>query len=180
MESRKIHDVKLRQTALAKLTLLLSAALFCISCGPQVIKGRPPFISISAMSLEGETLSAVFDIRNRNGVPMTIDMIDITVMVNQTELTRHNSDFSLEIGANSAESVDVEKFPDEFTRALLVSLESGEVNSLPFDLKGRVHTIEDGNLAFANKGHLYPVPGKPGKFRSAVTHAKELEREEPF
>jgi LEA14-like dessication related protein len=151
-----------------------------ISCGPNIIKGRPPFISISSMSLIDERLSADFDIRNQNGVPMTISMIDITVTVNDVELTRENREFDLLIDANSAEQVSVEELPDEFTRELLDSLSNKEVKSLLFDLKGRVRTVEDGFLAFSHKGHLYPVPGKPGYFRSAVTRSKGLRREEAF
>jgi len=162
------------------LAILASAALSCISCGPNVIKGRPPFISISGMYLVENNLSADFDISNQNGVEMTIELIDITVVVNDVEITRLNKDFNLIIDANSTEEVHVEKLPDEFTRTLLSSLDRGEVKSLSFDLKGKVLTVEDGNLRFAHKGYLYPVPGKPGFFRSAVTQARELRREEDF
>ena len=75
---------------------------------------------------------------------------------------------------------DFEELPDEFTRSLLDSLGSGEVKSLAFDLNGKVHTLEDSYLSFAHKGYLYPVPGKPGYFRSAATQAKGLHREEQF
>ena len=160
--------------------LLLATISINVSCGPQVIKGRPPFISITGMSLQGETLSADFGISNQNGIPMTIDAIDITVTVNETELTRHRSDFELAIDANSTEEVNVAKLPDDFTRSLLTSLGSGELKSLPFDLQGRVHTAEDGYLRFEHTGYLYPVPGKPNHFRSAVTHARGLKREDPL
>jgi LEA14-like dessication related protein len=159
---------------------LLLTAIFCISCGPQVIKGRSPFISISGMSLTESKLSADFDIRNQNGIPMTIDMIDITVTVNDVDFVRENRSFDMIIGANSAEQVHVEELPDEGRQALLESLEKGEVKSLPFDLKGRVHTVEDGYLTFEQKGYLYPVPGRPGDFRATVTQAQGLQREEKF
>jgi LEA14-like dessication related protein len=166
--------------SLTRLLLALLVASGLVSCASEIIKGRPPFISISGMSLIDDKLSADFDIRNQNGIPMTIDMIDITVKVNDVELARDNRNFDLTIGANSAEEVRVEELPDEFTRSLLDSLDSGEVKSLAFDLKGRVHTLEDDYLSFAHKGYLYPVPGKPGYFRSAVTQAKGLHREEQF
>ena len=165
---------------ISKLPILLLVAACTISCSSQIIKGRPPFISISGMSLVEERLSADFDIRNQNGVPMTIDMIDIMVEVNDVELTRENRNFDLAIGANSAEEIHVEELPDDFTRSLLDSLDSGEVKSLAFDLNGKVHTLEDSYLSFAHKGYLYPVPGKPGYFRSAATQAKGLHREEQF
>jgi len=180
MEFNKNLSTGSTTAAFTRLLILLLASICCFSCGSQLIKGRAPFVSISGMNMVDGTLSAVFDVRNQNGVPMTIDMIDITVTVNEVELTRQNSEFSLAIGANSAEEVSVEKLPDDFTRSLLASLDSGEVKSLPFKLKGRVHTTEDGYLAFDHKGYLYPVPGKPGYFRSAVTQAKGLKREDRF
>ena len=169
-----------RAFATGMLGVLLATVLAVTACGPQVIKGRPPFISISSMSLSGDTLSADFDISNQNGVPMTISMIDITVTVNEVTLARENRDFQLTIDANSTEEVHVEELPNEFTQNLLASLASGEVKSLPFDLKGRVLTAEDGYLSYEQRGHLYPVPGKPGHFRSAVTQAKGLRRDKDF
>ena len=164
----------------ARLALLVLLTVACVSCGPQVIKGRSPFISISGMSLVDERLSAEFDIRNQNGVPMTIDMVDITVTVNDVELARENRSFDLLVDANSAEEIVVEELPDDFTKSLLESLGNREVKSLPFELDGRVHTVEDGYLSFAHKGHLYPVPGKPGYFRSAATRSKGLQRDSDF
>ena len=152
---------------------------FVTACGPTVIKGRPPFISISGMSLVDGELSAVFDISNQNGVPMNITAIDITVTVGDAEITRYNENFQLDIDTNSTEEVSVEKLPDDFTQTLLASLDKGDLNSLPFDLKGRVDTVEDGVLNFENTGYLYPVPGKPGHYRSAVTQSKGLRREDP-
>ena len=180
MEIRKKLNLRAGSQAFTRVLLLLLIAAGAISCGSQIIKGRPPFISISGMSLIEGKLSADFDIRNQNGVPMTIDMIDITVKVNDVELTRENRDFDLAIGANSAEEIHVEELPDDFTRSLLDSLGSGEVKSLAFDLNGKVHTLEDSYLSFAHKGYLYPVPGKPGYFRSATTQAKGLHRKEQF
>jgi LEA14-like dessication related protein len=169
-----------RNMTIPRLFVLLLVAACCVSCGPQVIKGRAPFISISGMSLAESKLSVSFDARNQNGVPMTIDMIDITVTTDGTELTRENRAYDLIVGANSAERVLVEKQLDQERQALLKSLESGDVKSLPFDLKGRVRTVEDGYLSFEHKGYLYPVPGKPGDFRAAVTQAQGLQRDEKF
>ena len=159
--------------------LLFITALVSVSCGTQsVITGRPPFVYLSGMSLVQDTLSADFDIRNENGLPMNIDRVDITMSVNDVELARKNGSFTLLVDANSTEQVHVESLPDRFKRELLESLEGGEVKSLPFDLKGKVHTLEDGDLSFSHKGYLYPVPGKPGHFRSAVTRSQGLQRDE--
>ncbi len=162
------------------LVLFFLVILSCSACGPQIIRGRPPFISISELSLEGERLSANFTISNHNGEPMDIDGIEIEVRVEEAELTRYNEDFKLKISANSTEVIEVEQLPDAFTRDLLISLESGNVASLPFRLEGRVHTVEDGFLQFRHKGHLYPVPGRPGQFRSATTQSSRIGQEDPF
>jgi len=164
--------------SLARLAFLLLTVFACASCGPQVIEGRPPFIGISGMQLDDDALSVDFRISNQNDVPMNIDAIDIEVTVNGADLASQKRQLKLTIDANSAEEIHVEKLPDGFTRDLLVSLENREVNSLPFSLQGSVSTLESGRLRFEQKGHLYPVPGKPGFFRSAVTQAEELRREE--
>lgn len=178
MESHRIVKSEPNTRRYARLLLLLMTAIVCFSCGPRVLEGRPPFLSISGMSQVENRLEVEFDIRNQNGVPMNIDEIDITVKVNDVELARDNRKVDLLVGANSAEHLRVEGLPDQSRRSLLESLESGEVKSLPFDLKGRVHTIEDGFLSFEHKGYLYPVPGKPGHFRAAVTQAQGLQRDE--
>lgn len=154
--------------------------LVCAACGPSIIKGRPPFISISSLNLSGQQLTAVFTVSNQNGEPMEIEGIDIRVQLDDAELTRYNEAFKLTVGANSAEDVTVEDLSDEFTQELLVSLEDGDLISLPFELDGQVNTIADGILKFRNKGHLYPVPGRPGQFRSATTHSSRIDGEDPF
>lgn len=161
----------------ALLMAMLLAVVLGASCGPQVIEGRPPFIGISGMQLAGDTLHADFRVANQNGVAMNIEAIDITVTVNEVELASEKREFKLSIDANSTEEVQVEEFPEAATRNLLASLENREVKSLPFTLQGSVRTLEDGILRFEQKGHLYPVPGKPGFFRSAVTQAEQLRHE---
>jgi hypothetical protein len=162
----------------AWLATLVLVAIASVSCGRQVIEGRPPFIGISGMKLTEDALSADFRISNQNEVAMNIESMDITVTVNAAELVSEQRALQMAIDANSAEEVQVREFPGTPTRDLLASLEAREVASLPFSLTGSVQTREDGTLRFEQKGHLYPVPGKPGFFRSAVTQAEELRRED--
>ncbi|HMB60166.1 MAG TPA: hypothetical protein VKN35_09670, partial [Xanthomonadales bacterium] len=112
-------------------------------------------------------------IRNINDVDMTIDAIDITIRARDSEFTRHNSALKLTLDPNATEEVAVDNMPDEIARPLLNDLESGTISSLPFSLQGRVHTLEDGYLSFEHEGHLYPIPGKPGQFRSATSRTRE-------
>jgi len=158
--------------------LLCILSLVVASCGPQVIEGRPPFIGISGMQLIEDSLSSDFRIANQNGMRMTIEALELTVAVDGVELIGENREFQLIIDANSSEEIHVREIPQQATRDLLASLENQEISSLAFELQGRVLTSEDGYLRFEQKGHLYPVPGKPGYFRSAVTQAEKLQRED--
>jgi LEA14-like dessication related protein len=132
------------------------------------------------MSLQNGVLATDFRIANQNGVAMTIQAVDITVTVEGSTLTREQGERGLSIDANSSEELRVERPADESTRRLLGSLERREVQSLSFELAGRVRTQEDGHLRFEHRGHFYPVPGRPGYFRSAVTQADKLRREDPL
>lgn len=161
------------------LILAAAAALAVVSCGPKVIEGRPPFVSISAMNLDGGELVTRFDVANNNGVAMNIDAAEIKVSVRDSELTRYESREKLLIGANSTEAVTARLEPDDFTLTLLKSLDGGQLDSLSISIAGRVHTLEDDYLRFEQEGYLYRVPGRPGQFRSAVTQAKGLVREDP-
>lgn len=166
-------------TWLARLAIAL-LALGCASCGPQLIEGRPPFIGIAGMSLQNDVLATDFRIANQNGVAMNIQAVEITVTVDGATLTREQGQRQLAIDANSSEELRVERPADDSTRRLLSALERREVQSLSFELTGRVQTQEDGYLRFEHTGHFYPVPGRPGYFRSAVTQADQLRREDPL
>jgi hypothetical protein len=160
-----------------KVIPLLIVIIACSACSPQKIRGRPPFIGISSLVLVENTLSADFDIRNPNDEEMTIDAIDISMTLQETQISRSRDDLRINISAQGIEEIHVESLPDEFARKLLSSLESGEVISLPYQLEGRVHTLENGYLSFDDKGHLYPVPGRPGQFRGAGAQGEVREPE---
>ena len=158
--------------------LLAGILLAVAACGPKVIEGRPPFVGISGMTLTDGALTTRYDISNQNGVEMTIERARITVNVSTSELTRYEGNSRLVIDANSTEEISTRETPSDFTETLLRSLENGELDSLSFDLEGRIQTLEDGELRIAQKGYLYRVPGRPGQFRSAVTQANELIRDD--
>jgi hypothetical protein len=162
----------------ARLLLVFTLALTAVACGPQLITGRAPFVSIASMTLDGDSLETGYDIANQNGVKMNIDEFEVRVVLESRELAHLRRQEKLPIDANSSERVADRSQPDEFALELLQALESGETDSLPFSLEGRVRTLEDGYLRFEQKGHLYRVPGRPGQFRAAVMQASELVRDD--
>jgi len=160
--------LKLRVFFLVVLSLLL-----CTGCGPHQVKSQPPFVSIAALAISGQALSARFDIRNINDVAMTIDAIDLEIRSTEVELTSLAQALKLTIDPNATEEVAIDNLPGEQAGPLLAELESGSMASLAFSLEGRIHTLEDGYLPFRHEGYLYPVPGKPGQFRSASSRSRE-------
>lgn len=173
-------QTRYRQTRPGRLLACAALALVMIQaagCGPERIEGRPPFVNIAYMALESDKLSADFDIRNENEVPMTVSVVEISVTVENSNLVTHRDSPGLEIGASSSERVHVDHRPGEAVRKMLEELQAGQRKSLAFDVTGSVQTVQDGRLEFAHKGYLYPMPGRPGEFRAAVTQAEGLTRE---
>ena len=157
------------------------AGLLCVLAAAGLVRAlRRRVGDLEVRGLGGDRLRAEFGFSNQNGVPMTISATELAVTVRGTDLLRHAETLDLPIDANSAEDVRVEQPVDPFVRTLLVSLDSGELTSLPFDLAGSVQTAEDGTLRFEYTGYLYPVPGRPGQYRSAVTQTRELRAGDPL
>ena len=157
----------------AKLIIVLILISFCIACGPRQVRGKAPVVSITTLTLVDEKLGAAFNIRNINDVALDIEQIDISIRIRDGELTRHVSNMALSIDPNTTEEIVVEKLPDEFTRELLVNLESGGAGNLPFFLEGSMRTTQDGKVPFRYEGYLYTVPGRPGQYRSASSRTRE-------
>ncbi len=156
-----------------KLLFPLILIAFCTACGPHQVKGKAPLVSISSLTVENKQLSASFNIRNINDVALDIDKIDITIRIRDVELARHVSSMALSIDPNTTEEFVVRKLPDEFAQELLANLESGDTGNLPFFLEGSMHTTQDGKVPFRYEGYLYPVPGRPGQYRSASSRSRE-------
>jgi hypothetical protein len=165
--------MKLRPYTPACISVMLVSLVLCVGCAPNKIKGNPPFVAISSMMMTDEALSASFDVRNINEVPMTIDAVDITISTRGSEFSSYSGAYQLSLDPNTTEEVTLDKLPGDYARGQLAELQGGKIASLPFSLQGRVHTTEDGYLDFRHEGYLYTVPGKPGQFRSATSRTRE-------
>ena len=149
--------------------LLLLTVLLCASCGSKLVRGEPPAVRITELGHRDNTISLQLNLRNLNGVDLDVQSIDFRLTANKDEdkeeLIAHNGPVKTNIVANGVESWAVEAPESEAARKLLDSLENGEIKSLPYLLKGTVSSANDGNLKFEYEGHLYPLPGRPGRFR---------------
>jgi hypothetical protein len=164
MIRHKTNNRALRRIRLLSLLLLLS--LVACGGGPRVIKGEPPFVRITALALSEQELDIEFSLRNLNSVPLHIDFIRFQLNIGENAQVNHETGIDANIVANGSERLSFRiAVPPEEARAHLEKLESGDIVSLPYELEGRIHELEAGNLSFSNDGHLYTVPGRPGQFR---------------
>ena len=149
------------------LFLLLLTVLLCSSCGSKLVRGEAPVVRITELGHRDNTITLQLNLRNLNGVDLDVQSIDfrLTAVESKEELVVHNGPVKTSIVANGVESWSVETPESDAARKLLDSLENGELKSLPYILKGSVTSAADGNLRFEYEGHLYPLPGRPGRFR---------------
>jgi len=124
-------------------------------------------VRMTELSHQDNNISLQVSMRNLNGVDLDIKSIDLRLTVNENEddLFVYNGPVDTNIVANGTETWSVEVEESESSRALLNSLENGDIKSLPYALKGSVVSKDDGTLRFEYEGHIYPLPGKPGHFR---------------
>ncbi len=149
------------------LSLLLLAVLFCTACGTNIIRGEPPLVRMSELSHQDSNINLQLTMRNLNGVDLDVTSIDFSLTVNEgeDELFVYKGPVDTNIVANGTETWSVEVVESKTSRELLDSLENGDIKSLPYTLKGSVFSKVDGTMRFEYEGHIYPLPGKPGRFR---------------
>jgi len=145
--------------------LLILIALLCSACGAHIIRGASPIVQMNELSHEGKNLSLQLSMRNLNGVELIIHSIDFSLSVEENVLFTYEGPAETTIAANGTETWAVEVEESDSGRTLLEKLQSGDINSLPYALEGSIKTADDGTLRFEYEGHIYPVPGRPGRFR---------------
>ena len=148
-----------------KFGLTILAIMLCTACGTKIIRGESPLVRMTELSHQDSTISLQVSMRNVNGVALDILSIDFSLSVDDKDLFTYQGPAETNIIANGTETWSVEVEESQSSRDLLDTLESGEVKSLPYSLKGSVVSKEDGTMRFQHEGHIYPLPGRPGHFR---------------
>ena len=160
MTTKKYSGEKLLLFVLAVLVVL-----FCAACGSKQTRGEPPMVRMNELSHQDNTLSLQLSIRNINDFPMEVLEIDFTMLVNDNDFIVYSGPANINVGANSTENWTLEAEESSSNRDHLNQLENGEINSLPYVMKGSIKSAKDSNLRFEYEGHIYPLPGRPGYFR---------------
>ena len=152
-------------TRYASLTLLLMLVVLTTACGTKIIRGASPMVRMNELSHQNNSITIELSMRNLNGVELDIQSINFSLSVSDDELFSYTGPADTNIVVNGTETWTVEVEESDSSRELLNSLQSGEVKSLPYSMKGSVFSQEDGDLYFEHEGHIYPLPGRPGHFR---------------
>lgn len=147
--------------------MLLILGLAVSACGGGLVKGEPPLISVSSLSLENGTIRTAVNVYNPNEVEMDLTAITLSLKLDTTDLGRQRRPMDLTIGPRGTEEVRIDLPPNEAAERLLEGLRRGDLLSLPYAMEGTVETVREGSDRFQHQGHLYPVPGRPGWFRGA-------------
>ena len=160
-----MKPVKFPDKRYLALGLLLLSIMISTACGTKIIRGAAPMVRMNELSHQDDKITLELSMRNPNGVALDIGNIDFNLSVDNEALITYNGPVDTNIVANGTETWSVEVEESESSRELLNTLQNGEVKSLPYSLNGSVSTREEGNLYFGHEGHIYPLPGRPGRFR---------------
>ena len=155
---------KLINKTLGFVMAILAIALLT-SCGSNQVRGEPPMVRLNELSHQDGAITLELNMRNVNEAPLVLLAIDVKLSVDDNELLSYKGSVDTDIVANGIESWSVDVSESDTSRELLNKLENGEINSLPYSLKGSISSQDDGTLRFEHEGHIYPLPGRPGHFR---------------
>lgn len=147
------------------LGLMIVAVLLSVACSTKIIRGATPIVRMNELSHDGGNINLLLSMRNRNGVELQVQKIDFSLSVEGKELFSYSGPSDTNIVANGTETWNLEVEESDSSRQLLDDLQHGDVKSLPYSFEGSITSLEDGKLHFEHEGHLYPVPGRPGRFR---------------
>ena len=145
--------------------LLLAVTVLLVACGDHLIRGVSPVVRMNELSHDGQNITLQLSLRNRNGIEMDVQHMKFSLLAEDVELLSYDGPASTTIAANGTEtwSVDVNEYDTSVSK--LNALENGDIKSLRYTFKGTVTAVKAGKLNFEYEGHLYPVPGRPGRFR---------------
>lgn len=145
--------------------LLIAVALLLVACGDHLIRGVSPIVRMNELSHDGKTVTVQMTLRNRNGVAMDVEHMNFSLTSDGADLLVYDGPAITSIAANGTENWSVDAGEPEATNKKLNMLESDEITSLLYTIKGTITSTEAGALDFDYEGYLYPVPGRPGRFR---------------
>jgi LEA14-like dessication related protein len=151
--------------AYQRVLFLLPCLLILAACGSHQIRGQAPFAQINGIELRDQNLTLDLGLRNVNSEAIMIEHIEFSVSLNDTSLSVYNAASQASVIANGVENLRFELVATPQGTSLLNELERGDRNNLEYTLEGALQVNEGNQMKISRKGHMYPVPGRPGHFR---------------
>jgi LEA14-like dessication related protein len=145
--------------------LLTAGVLLLAACASRGIRGQSPFVQVNGLILTEQSLSLDLGLRNVNSEPILIEHIEFSILLDNTSLAIYNAASQASIIANGTENLRFELAVSNEGAALLNELEQGNRSNLEYSFDGVLIANENANMKVMQKGHIYPVPGRPGHFR---------------
>lgn len=136
-----------------------------VSCASHGVRGQPPFVQVNSMKLQGQTLALDLGLRNVNSEAINVKHIEFSITLDDVNLAIYNAASQASIIANGTENLRFELAASPEGAALLNDLEQGKRTNLEYSLDGVLLVNDDARMKVEQKGHIYPVPGRPGQFR---------------
>lgn len=142
--------------------------------GGGLVRGEPPLVGISSLYLQQNALRTAVNIYNPNDVEMPVDVIEMSMTLGETDLGKHSTRLDITIHPKGTEEVSVDFPAGDSAPEALGNLERGDVNSVSYEVNGQIRDASGGSERFSQRGHFYPVPGRPGQFRGAGPQRERL------
>ena len=144
---------------------LLTCAVLLVSCSGAQIRGQSPFAQVNGMKLQDHNLTLDLGLRNVNTEAINIEHIEFSISVDETSLSIYNATSQASVIANGTENLRFELAASPEAAELLNALEREDRGDLEYMLEGVLQVNEGKQMKIKRKGHIYPVPGRPGHFR---------------
>jgi len=149
-----------------KILMLNTLLVFVFSsCASHGIRGQAPFVQINSLKLQDQTVNLDLGVRNVNSEPLFIEHIEFSISLDDTNLAIYKASSNANVSANGIENLRFELAASSEGVDLLSDLENGHRPNLEYSLQGIFMVGEKAELKVMSKGHIYPVPGRPGQFR---------------
>ena len=139
--------------------------LLLSSCASHGVRGKSPFVQVNGLKLEDQSLSLDLGVRNVNSEAIFIEHIEFSISLDDTSLAIYKATSRANVSANGTENLRFELTPSMAGVELLNGLQNGDRPNLEYSLEGVLLVGENEEMKVKRKGHIYPVPGRPGHFR---------------
>lgn len=145
--------------------VLLISVVVLAACATRFVTGHPPQVSLHALARDGQVITLDLNLRNVNDEALDLSRMEMRLELNDELLLQVDQALQLTMPARGRERVRVELTGGLAGLEVLDTLGGEQHDSRPWQLHGRLYNDRGRGMKVEAKGYLYPVPGRPGRFR---------------